>query len=686
MSKLYVSFIAATITLLCGCAVNSERNYEVKDSYLKQDLQLSSVTSDELHTEDKTIAGGFTSLPALSMRESEESDTVDLASGFSDTQQVEITADELPLTDFLHYVMGEVLGVNYILGDSAKKANQTVTLNIQQNISKQKLFLLTQELLAEKGFLIRLSEDIFYINNEESAQGKSDIAFGYGKSIDSVPNTTTDIVQIVPFKYGIRGDLAVVLPRIASVQVTVDYQQNSAMLQGKYNNILKALDFIRLIDSPSYRNQNVSAFKSTFVPVKELLLKLTELLKNDGYIGGLSSVAIDAQSTLILFSADSDLMQRAQFWLERLDIPADNDEKQYFVFQPLYARASDLTESLAPLLGSVQGSSPSTRSNPKNSEGGSNSGSDKNSSREILSAGNEDISIVVDARSNNLIINASGKDYRGLLPLIERMDVPPKQVMLEIMIVEVTLTDKFKQGVEFFLNENNFTLGNLGLLGTQAGALGYILTGSDKWNVNASLFQSDDLINIISRPSLVVRDGVTATLDVGTEIPIASTTSDQGVVNTSVQYRKTGLSLRVTPTVNSRGVVIMEIDQQITNTLDGGVTVGNTPSISTRNLTTEVVANSGQTVILGGIISENKTNSQSNVPGLSDIPILGHLFTVKSDEKIKTELVIMVTPRIIESAQQWDDIKASMSEQLQQIDISNGNAREEIQDIKSSKN
>jgi general secretion pathway protein D len=666
MSKLSLTTLAVITSVLCGCASDPQRNYEVNDSYLNQDLQVPGKATEDVEASDRGSSNGFMALPSLSMRSSEQSATVDLASRFSNSQQVEITSDELPLTDFLHYVMGEVLKVNYILGDSAQKANQTVTLNIQQNISKQKLFLLTQELLAEKGFLIRLSEDIFYINNEDSAQGKSATVFGYGASIDTVPNSTGEILQIVPFKYGLRSNLSLLLPSITSVKVIPDPQQNTAMLRGKRSDIIKALDFIQLVDSPSYRNQNVAAFKTTFVPVKELVTKLDELLKNDGYAGGLSTVTLDAQSTLILFSADSDLMKRAKFWLQQIDVPADTDEKQYFVFQPLYARASDLAESLAPLLGSVQNNGQNTASRAGNTD---DSSSENNSRRSVLSAGNEDISIVVDARSNNLIINASGKDYRGLLPLIERMDVPPKQVMLEIMIVEVTLTDKFKQGVEFFLNENNFTLGNLGLLATQAGALGYILTGSDKWNVNASLSQSDDLINIISRPSLVVRDGVTATLDVGTEIPIASTTSEQGVVNTSVQYRKTGLSLSVTPTVNSRGVVIMEIDQEITNTLDGGVTVGKTPSISTRNLTTEVVANSGQTVILGGIISENKTNSQSNVPGLSSIPLLGNLFSVKSDEKIKTELVIMVTPRIIESTQQWDDIKAAMSQQLQQIQL-----------------
>lgn len=668
MSNKSFSILIAMLTVLSSCASDSQRNYKVNDSYLKQDLTKTEVVEQVGETTKESKNTTFVELPALSMRESTQNDTVDLASRFSASQQVEITADELPLTDFLHYVMGEVLKVNYILGDSAKNANQTVTLNIQDKITKKKLFLLTQELLSEKGFLIRLSEDIFYINNEETAQGKTATVFGYGASIESVPQSSGDILQIVPFKYGLRSNLTLLLPSLTSVKVTADPQQNTAMLRGKRTEIIKALDFIQLVDSPSYRNQSVAAFKATFVPIKELVEQLNELLKNDGYAGGLSTVSLDAQSTLVLFSADKELMQRARFWLQQLDVPADTDEKQYFVFQPLYARAGDLTESLAPLLGGAQNIASNNRSNTNTASQNNNQDTKTSGS---LSAGNENVSIVVDARSNALIVNASGKDYRTLLPLIERLDVLPKQVMLEVMIVEVTLKDEFKRGVEFFLNENNFTLGNQGAFGlSDIGGLSYILTGSNKWNVNANLSQGNDLVNIVSRPSLVVRDGVTASLQVGTDIPIVSSTSSPDVgTTTSVQYRKTGLTLSVKPTVNSRGVVIMEIDQQISNIVEGGVTAQGAPSIFNRSMKTEVVANSGQTVILGGLISENKSNSETNVPGLSKIPLIGNLFSVKSDVKDKTELVIMVTPRIIESEQQWDDIKASMAQQLQQIQI-----------------
>ena len=669
MSKLSIFII---IILLGGCVNSPKRNYELTDSYLKEEVQKQVQTNVELSETKAAKVGGFNSLPPLSMRDNEQNPTQDVSSRFSEDKKIEISSDELALKDFLHYVMGELLKVNYILGDSAKKANQTVTLNIQQSISPKKLFLLTQELLTEKGFVIRVVDEVFYINNEDASQGKSAIAFGYGQASEDVPNTTSDIVQIAAFKYGVRGNVSLVLPRIASVQVTPDPQQDTVMLQGKRGEIIKALEFIRLIDTPAYRNQNVAAFNSTFVPIKELGEKLDELLKNDGYLGGLSIVYLDAQSSLVLFSADQELMARAKFWLEKLDVPADTDEKQYFVFQPNYARASDLAESLAPLLGGVQ--SQERKSDSAESRSSNMTTTDQQASsnaRQSIRAGNDKISIVEDARSNSLIINASGKDYRALLPLIERLDVSPKQVMLEVAIVEVTLKDQFKQGVEFFLNNNNYTMGNTGAFGlSEVGGLSYILTASSRWDVNASLKQTNSLVNIISRPSIVVRDGVTANMEVGTEIPILnSTTTSDGVTSSSVQYRKTGLTLSVTPTVNSRGVVIMEIDQQVSNQLTDGVTAGGAPSIFNRNMSTEVVANSGQTVILGGLISENQTNSQNNVPGLSKIPILGHLFSVKNDEKEKTELVIMVTPRIIESGQQWDDIKAAMSHELQQIQL-----------------
>ncbi|MGJ8680084.1 secretin N-terminal domain-containing protein [Paraglaciecola sp.] len=670
MQKLSNLLSTTIILIVAGsCSSMQEHQYQLERSYLKQAEGTTESKVEGAAKQTLKVNDSFKVLPQMSIRETAPKITSGFSSQFSADEYVEIVSNDLSLEDFLHYVFGEILTLNYIVGDSAKNASQTVTLNIQQKISKQKLFALTQELLAEKGFMIRQSEGVFYVNNEESSQGRTAMSFGYGRGAESVPNTSAEIMQMVPFKYGLRSNLNLILPSIASVKVIPDREQNSAMLLGRRDEILKALEFIDLVDAPAYRTQKISSFKSTFVPAKELAIQLKELLKNDGYVGGLSSVVLDNQASLVLFSSDGDLMSRAKFWLEQLDVPADTEEKQYFVFQPKYARATDLTESLAPLLGSVTNGSMlgqgRNNSNARDSE--------RSDSTNVKMAGNEKVSIVVDERSNSLIVNASGKDYRSLLPLIERLDVLPKQVMLEVMIAEVTLTDQFKQGVEFFLTENNFTLGDLGSLGQGAiGGLSYVLTGSRRFDVKASLSQKNTLVNIISRPSLLVRDGVTASMKVGTSIPISSSIVTDIGTTSSVQYRRTGLSLSVTPTVNSRGVVIMEIEQEVSNALDleDGVSSAGAPSIFDRSMKTEVVANSGQTIVLGGLISENRSDTLNEVPGLGGIPLLGNLFKGKDNRKDKTELVVMVTPRIIESSAQWNDIKTSMAEQLEQIQLS----------------
>ena len=167
--------------------------------------------------------------------------------------------------------------------------------------------------------------------------------------------------------------------------------------------------------------------------------------------------------------------------------------------------------------------------------------------------------------------------------------------------------------------------------------------------------------DILSRPSLVVRDGASATITVGTDIPIVGETTSDPIngenQTTKIEYRKTGVELAVTPTVNAQGIVIMEIKQKISNEVEAGSTVAVSPSVFERSIDTEVIAQSGQTIILGGLISDNRTKKDSRVPFFADLPIIGNLFKAKTDAGDKTELVVLVTPRVIESTNQWAEIK-----------------------------
>ncbi len=236
----------------------------------------------------------------------------------------------------------------------------------------------------------------------------------------------------------------------------------------------------------------------------------------------------------------------------------------------------------------------------------------------------EGVTLSVDPRSNTLIFFTTGAKYQTLLPMVQRLDVPPKQILLETMIAEVTLTGEFAYGVEFAFTSGNFSGGTLGGLGLPSGGLQLNWINSLTQQARIKLSASNNLVNILSNPTLVVRDGVEASIKVGNDVPTVGATATDPLQSdtqiTQVLYRKTGLDLKIRPTINAEGVVVMEISQSISNTVEGASDVQGAPVFFERAVTTEVVARSGESILLAGLISERKNDNSSYVPGLGQIP------------------------------------------------------------------
>ena len=191
--------------------------------------------------------------------------------------------------------------------------------------------------------------------------------------------------------------------------------------------------------------------------------------------------------------------------------------------------------------------------------------------------------------------------------------------------------------------------------------------------IRAQLSASNRLVKVLSNPSLVVRDGVSATISVGNDIPTVGATFFDPIQSntqiTSVQYRKTGVELTVRPTLNAQGLVVMEISQTISNVVEGGSEVAGTPAIFERSLSTEVVARSGETILLGGLISEINNETVAKVPWLGDIPWLGALFRSTTQSTERTELVIMITPRVLDETTRWDGILERLDSALRYLSL-----------------
>jgi general secretion pathway protein D len=290
---------------------------------------------------------------------------------------------------------------------------------------------------------------------------------------------------------------------------------------------------------------------------------------------------------------------------------------------------------------------------------------------ENISVKGEGVTLSVDPRSNSLIFYTTGTRYQMLLPMIRRLDVPPKEILLEAMIAEVTLTGEFAYGVEFAFTSGEFSGGTFGNLGLPDGGLSLNWVGNLTDQVRLKLSASDTKVNVLSNPTLVVRDGVEATIRVGNDVPTVGATASDPLQSdtqiTQVLYRTTGLDLRIRPTINAEGVVVMEISQSISNTVPGASAVEGAPVFFERSVTTEVVARSGESILLAGLISERQNDTTSRVPGLSKIPGLGYLFRSDSKSKERTELVLLITPRVIDDPREWNDIRIGMQGALQNL-------------------
>lgn len=289
------------------------------------------------------------------------------------------------------------------------------------------------------------------------------------------------------------------------------------------------------------------------------------------------------------------------------------------------------------------------------------------------------VKIIPDEGNNALVIVADSEEYAKILHVIKQLDVLPLQVLIDATIVEVTLKDELQYGIQWFFSHNNggtneISGGDGGISmkeigkGIMTGGLTYAFA-SDSGDIKALLQAnaSKDNINVISSPSLMVLNNQEASIKVGDSVPIRTSEStntntvnntdpNNGVVVTSgIQMVDTGINLSIRPRVNSGGLVLMDIlqtvNQAVKTSVIGGSSNIDSPTIQKREVESSVAIQSGETIVLGGLIREENANNKSGVPVLYDIPYIGPLFGGTTRKKDKSELVVLITPRVVNTRQ-----------------------------------
>jgi general secretion pathway protein D len=271
------------------------------------------------------------------------------------------------------------------------------------------------------------------------------------------------------------------------------------------------------------------------------------------------------------------------------------------------------------------------------------------------------IRIVPDEVNNVILVQSTKQEWDVVYKTLQQLDVPPRQVLIDAKIYEVTLVGAFSAGVSAFMQTRNASNGSTRKLtggfsaaGTVGFTLGALVGNTRELLATLQLMQSDGRNRILSAPSVIATDNIPASITVGTSVPTLASQAIAGgaqqdgssLFTNTITNVQTGVTLSITPRINASGIVTLQISQEVSSPLPASGAIAS-PDIQRRSVSTQITMADGDTVAIGGIMSETNLFGRSRVPVLGKIPFIGGLFGSTSSSKEKTELIILITPRVI---------------------------------------
>ena len=602
-----------------------------------------------------------------------------------DHKKVKISIEEMPLNKFLHLVFSKVLKVDYILDKKVQSSKQPVSINIKKEISKQKLFSIVSNMLEGFGIGIDLDSNIFHIKTSKKIASESVHKVYFGTTLPSGLNDNDVIYMMRPFFYNKQMSKHNIFIQeyflSKKADLRIDEYDGVIKIRDKVKNIRKALEYYSFIDQPSMRNKEMKLIRMENMEVDKFIDALKPILKNYGILlasspksPGVQIVPISQINAFLLLSEKQSWTDTVLFWKKKLDIVKETnmDDLEFFVYKPLNRKAEELVQVIQNFSSvyetSTMGKAVTNSLGETSSSEAEEAGEAEEASRTIpndnnfksnLNQSSNQTKVVVDKERNNIIIYAKRKEYLALKKMLRRLDTLPKQVLIEVTIADISLTNSLKYGFEWFLTKKGYKVKGLdggGSLGG-AGLLANMFSLSKGLDTVFSAAETRKYVNILSNPKILVLNNHSASINVGDRIPIISSQASVGDVGgaqptilQNIQYQETGISLAVKPTINSDGYLTLNIVQNVSNSKANNLGGSSSPIIFNRALQTDVILKSGETVVLGGLISEDKTQDETKIPLLGDIPIIKHLFSNTGDSIEKKELVILIKPTILRNS------------------------------------
>lgn len=595
----------------------------------------------------------------------------------------------------------ELLKIDYVIEGNVEGQ---VTLQTFNKIPVEDLYSVLEQILALNNVAVVRSGNFYrFLQAPDAAKKPMSIHIGDDPNI---PDKERMIIQIIPLQHiSVESMKKIISPLLTTNASFIEIPEtnNLMMIEMAYN-VRRIIKVVQALDIDKLASSDIQLYKLRNADSEVLVQELEEVFSSMGYkeaLGdSLSFLSLSRLNSVLVVNAFDKILPTIEFWINRLDQPISEGDVSTFVY---YVQNGDAI-ALAGLLNGIfqgQGESANTTSNTSagstattkikaNVSGAATTSTSTNPVVQTTDGLSNDfegkIIILPDPDTNSLIIRTSPRNYPAILALIDKLDLFPQQVLIEVLIVDLDIDESTAAGLEiaFQGSAGSTTVkGGSSSSTTKAGTLGtalgagtasllaggsFIIGDPDKLIAQLKLFASDSKTNILSNPILVTSDNKAATISITNEIPIeqeAQIPSGGGsVVTSTVEFRSVGIKLDITPKINADNYITLKISQEISSR---GADVGNQPSFNTRLVNTEVVLKDNQVLVMGGLMQTTTTDTVSGIPILKDLPYIGKLFGSESTSLNKTELMIFITPHVISNSEDSEFVTRQFKKRLSNL-------------------
>ena len=586
-----------------------------------------------------------------------------------------VNIDQIALPSFIQAIYGGILKLNYSVDPVVSARTDLITFRTPKALSAERLAQVTAQLLKSYGVAVQDFNGVLRLVPDANISTTLPM-IRRGRAQPGVPLPLRPIFHYVETENlranTVQSNLAAIMG--SKITFLADATGTGIILSGQPEDVGVALELIAVLDQPGARSQNTTRMIPRYWGAEEFGRRLTEVLRTEGYSVGnqagtgepIAIISIPPVNSVLLFASSKESLAHIIDWARELDqLPTVQAGNAFFNYPVRFADAKELAGSLNELISGVSSAAPvGTTGNSGGGLTGSGTGSTTGASASTAPRGRR---VVVNSATNSLIFQGGSQDdYRQWLSLLVELDKPVKSALIDVLVAEVALADNNDLGFVWRLDQLGSGASAIKLSGTtynaNAGGAGLaisaLLGGNPLRQLAINALASNSDARVMSNPKVLTRNGESATINVGQEVPIVTSQgvtqssgilggSSSNVVPQTVQYRSTGVILRVRPVIHAGDRIDIEINQEVSSAEPTTTGVSTSPTIRKRSVDTKLSLRDGATVMLGGLISESNTDSNTGVPGLKDIPFFGSLFRNQTKAKSRTELVMLITPYIL---------------------------------------